>query len=103
MGWNPLSKLFHRTFSLLSKIWPRGSERRSIVEPHESITRFILKADHFTTDRVKWNAFQPYDNPASRRLETSVYREVRLNSADLWILGRKYVENPQAHRLIKAR
>lgn len=103
MAWSRLRRLFHRTFSRLSRIWSTDSEPKAIVDRRETITRFIVRRDHFTATRVKWNAFQPYDNPTSRRLETSVYREVGLAPADIWRLGRQHVENPEANRLIKAR
>ncbi len=102
MGWSPLRKLFHRMFSLLSKIWSKNSDTKN-VERHERVTRFIVKSDYFTADRVKWNAFSPYTNPESRRLETSLYRELRLTSAELWRLGRKHVEGRERRREIKAR
>jgi hypothetical protein len=107
MAWSPLQKLFHGMCSLLSRIWSKGSdvsrgtENDKVVERHERVTRFIVRKDHFTATRVKWNAFLPYDNPVSGRLETSTYRELQLPAAELWRLGREHVEKPD--RQIRAR
>lgn len=87
--------------SRLLKIWSRNSEAKDTVAQNERVTRFIIASNHFTTNRVKWNAFSPYMNPDSNRLETSVYRELRLGSAELWRLGREHVEGNG--RTIKAR
>ncbi len=103
MGWNLLLKQFLRMSSLLSKIWSKNSGAKNAVERHERVTRFIVKSDYFTGERVKWNAFSPYKNPASHRLETSIYRELRLTAAEIWRLGRKHVENLEQNREIKAR
>ena len=107
MASNPLRKLFLGMCSLLSRIWSNSSgvsnvvRRPVVVERHERVTRFIVRKDHFTASRVKWNAFMPYDNPVSQRAETSTLRELGLSADDMWRLGREHVEKPD--RQIKAR
>ena len=66
------------------------------VAPEERLSRFLLDGHvRSSNNTVRFNAFLP---PSSGRL--SVYRTSEQNDADIWEIGRIFVETPRQKQLI---
>ena len=102
MVWNRLMAYFRRKFSATSHA-SLGLPR--LVEPRESITRFLHSSEHFaaTTGRVKGPAIAPRFSPTSGQFETSVYRAIGAASKELWDICSARVDQPATQRIMKAR
>ena len=88
--------------------WPSFSgvtELPGEVKRSEPITRFIAHGDHFApeTKRVKHQALQPRINPATQRLELSVFRAAGAEPGELWQICAAHVDKPPVGRFMKSR
>jgi hypothetical protein len=63
--------------------------------PDEPLARFILSKKHFTSTRVRPQAFEPPE----KELQLSVFRTCGLNESRIWELGRKLVAEPRERTL----
>jgi hypothetical protein len=105
MAWSHLRKQFHKFYWCLWTNWSNGSVHHSKVDPSEGVTRFLVRRNEFGTNprRVTHHAFLPNFNSTSNRFEKSVHRTDRLSTADLWKLGKIFVQDEQHQRIVKAR
>jgi len=106
MAWNRLMAWFRRKFLRISDGYTgQGDEQPSTVAPHELVTRFIHYSDHYaaTKGRVKPAAIGPLRNPATGRLETSVFRADGVSSDLLWNICQAFVDDLSRGRAMKAR
>ena len=81
-------------------------ELPSDVAAEERITRYILDKKYFKPhkDEIKVDAFLPTKpKPELPERQTSVYRTINCEEAEIWSIGDRYVENREKNRFILAR
>lgn len=81
-------------------------ELPSDIAPAERITRYIMHRRHINSEKgeIKADAFlPPKPKPELPERQTSVYRTLNCEEAEIWSIGGRYVENREKNRFVLAR